>query len=61
MIGPWPLGDVFSPNGELFGSFYAHFDPPAGSAEQRDLDGAIGEQLRHGHIGVNAIRRLYDD
>jgi hypothetical protein len=55
------LGDVFSPDGELLGSLYAHFDPPARSAEQRDLNGAVGEQLRHGHIGVDAIRGLYDD
>jgi hypothetical protein len=54
-------GDVFSPDGELLGSFYTHFDPPARSAEQRDLDWTIGEQLSHGHIGVNAVRGLYDD
>jgi hypothetical protein len=55
------LGDVFSPDGELLGSLYAHFDSPARSAQQRDLDGTIGEQLRHGHIGVGAVRGLYDD
>jgi hypothetical protein len=55
------LSHVFSPDGELLRRFYPHFDPPACSAEQRDLNGTIRKQLRHGHIGVNAIRRLYDD
>lgn len=55
------LGDVFSTDGELLGSFNTHFDPPAGTAEQGDLDRTVGEQLRHGHIGVNAVRGLYDD
>jgi hypothetical protein len=55
------LSDVFSPDGELLWSFYAHFDPPTRSAKQRDLDWAVGKQLRHGHIGVDAIRGLYDD
>ena len=32
-----------------------------GSAEQRDLNRAIGKQLSHGHIGVSAVRGLYDD
>ena len=60
-IGPQDLGNVFSPDGELLRGFDTHFDSPARSAEQRDLDWAIGEQLRHGHIGVDAVRRLYDD
>jgi hypothetical protein len=55
------LSDVFSPDGQLLGGFYTHFDPPARSAEQRDLDWAVGKQLRHGHIGVGAVRGLYDD
>ena len=53
--------DVFPPDGKLLGSFDTHFDPPTGSAEQRDLDWTVGEQLRHGRIGVDAVRRLYDD
>ena len=61
MIGSGPLGDVFSPDGELLRRFYAHLDPSARSAEQRDLDWAVGEQLRHGHIGVGAVSGLYDD
>jgi hypothetical protein len=63
--GPWPmymaLRDVFSPDGELLGRFYTHFDPPARSAQQRDLDRTVGEQFRHGHIGVGTVRGLYDD
>ena len=54
------LGDVFAPNGELFGRFDTHLDTPAGSAQQGDLNRTIGEQLRHGHVGVRAVRRLDD-
>jgi hypothetical protein len=62
-LGVWAVGlaDVFSPDGELFRRFNTHFDASAGAAQQRDLDRTIGEQLRHGHVRVGAIRRLYDD
>jgi hypothetical protein len=55
------LRDVFAPNGELFRSFDTHLDAPAGAAEESNLDWAIRKQLCHGHVGVNAIRRLNND
>jgi hypothetical protein len=55
------LGDVFAPDGELLGSFNAHFDAPSGSTEQGDLDRPVGKQLRHGHVRVGTFRGLYDD
>ena len=54
------LGDVFAANGELLGRFNAHLDAPAGSAEQSDLYGTIGEQLSHGHVGVHPVGGLND-
>jgi hypothetical protein len=55
------LGDVFAANGELFGRFDAHFDTPAGAAQQGDLDGPVGEQLSHGHVGVHPVGGLNDN
>ena len=55
------LGDVFAPNGQLLGGVDAHLDAPAGTAEQGDLNGPIGEQLRHGGVGVYTVRGLNDD
>ena len=55
------LSDVFSPDGKLFRRFDAHLDAPAGSAEQRDLNRAIREQLRHGHVRIHAIGWLDND
>jgi hypothetical protein len=53
--------DVFAANGQVLGRFDAHFDPSARSAEQGDLDRAVGEQLREGHVAVRTIGGLYDD
>jgi len=55
------LCGVFAPNGQLFGGVDAHLDAPAGAAEQGDLNGPVGEQLRHGGVGVYTFRRLNDD
>src|SRR6202044_4210680 len=55
------LVDVFASNRELFGRFDAHLDAPARAAEQRDLNGAVGEQLRHGYSAVPSVRRLDHD
>ncbi len=55
------LDGVFAPDRQLLGSVDAHFDAAAGAAEQRDLNGAIGEQLRHGGVGVYTVRGLNDD
>jgi hypothetical protein len=57
---PGRLGDVFAANGQLFRGLNSHFDAAAGPAQKRYLNRAVGEQLRHGHIGVSAIRGLYD-
>jgi hypothetical protein len=55
------LSDVLATDGELFGGFDAHFYASTGAAQQCDLDRTVREQLRHGHGGVNAIRRLDDN
>ena len=55
------LRDVLAADGELFRRLDAHFDASTGAAQQRDLDGTVRKQLRHGHVGVNAIGRLYDN
>jgi hypothetical protein len=55
------LGNVLAADGELFGRLDSHFDASPGSAQQCDLDGAVGEQLCHGHVGINTIGRLYYD
>jgi hypothetical protein len=52
------LSDVFAPNGELFRSFDSHLDPPAGPAQQRDLDRTICKQLCHGHVRVHPVGGL---
>jgi len=54
-------GDVLAADGKLFWCLDTHFHASPGTAEQSDLDGAVGEQLRHGHVGVYAIGRLYDN
>jgi hypothetical protein len=55
------LNDVFAPNRELFGCLYAHLDAPSGTTQQGDLDGAVGEQLRHGHGFVHTVSWLDND
>jgi hypothetical protein len=54
------LGDIFAANRQLFGGFDAHLDAPARATQEGDLNGAIGEQLRHGHVGIRAVGRLDD-
>jgi hypothetical protein len=55
------LDAVLAPNGELFRGFDPHLDAPARASQQGDLDGTVGEKLRHGHVGIRAVRRLDDD
>jgi hypothetical protein len=55
------LGDVFAPNGEVFGGLDAHLDVPARAPEQRDLDRTVREQLGQCHVGIRAICGLDDD
>src|SRR5580658_11009749 len=57
----WILRTVFASNRELFGRVDAHLDAPARAAQQRDLDWAVGEQLRHGHAHIHTVRRLDED
>jgi hypothetical protein len=54
-------GVVFASNRQLLGSVDAHFDAPASAAEQGDLNGPVGEKLRHGGVGVYPVRGLNDD
>jgi hypothetical protein len=54
------LSYVFAPDRELLGGFDTHLDAAARSAEQSNLNGAVGEQLSHGHVRVHAVRRLDD-
>jgi hypothetical protein len=54
------LGAIFAANRQLFRGFDAHLDAPARSAQEGDLNGTVGEQLSHGHVGIGAIGRLND-
>jgi hypothetical protein len=55
------LSDVLAADGKLLGRLNAHLDASPGAAQQCDLDRPIGEQLRHGHVGIYAIGRLNDN
>lgn len=55
------LFDVLAANRELFRSLDAHLDAPSGTAQQRDQDGPVREELRERHGLIDSIRRLDDD
>jgi hypothetical protein len=55
------LCHVFAANRELFRRFDSHFDPPAGTAQQRDQDGTVREELRESHGRIHAFGGLDDD
>src|SRR5208283_2117150 len=52
---------VLAANGELFRSLDAHFDASSGTAQKRDQNGTVREELGQGHGLIDSIRRLDDD
>ena len=55
------LSGVLATNSELLGRFDAHLHAPSGTAEQRDQNRSVGEELGERHAPIDAVRGLDHD